>query len=422
MVFDSRTPGFSLLVKPASADCNLRCDYCFYLEKKALYALEPTHRMNDAVLEKLIRGYLSTPQQLYTFAWQGGEPALMGLNFFKRAAELQMRHARRGAPIVNSLQTNGTLISDALAEYLSRQGFLLGVSLDGPPELHDLYRKFPSGKPSHATVMKGVQTLRRHKVQFNILILVSQANVRHARTVYRYLVHQGFYHHQYIPCVEFDPGGGLRPYSITGEEWGRFLCELFDCWHPRDVHRVSIRHFDAILNKGLYGLDTICHLSKNCCQYFVVEYNGDIYPCDFFVRKDLKIGNISDTTWGEAFSSATYQAFGREKARLSPACLECDHLDLCAGDCPKHRVRSSSQGPVASHLCSGWTTFLNYTAERIEALENRIRFFGAMGLGAGGENRDRQTKPQAAPNQSCSCGSGKKYKKCCGVKTRLFGA
>lgn len=406
---------FSLLVKPTSSDCNLRCEYCFYLDKKKLYPKTQTYRMSDTVLEGLIKSYLSTQQTIYTFGWQGGEPTLMGKKFFSRIVELQKKYAQPGSQIANGLQTNATLISDSLAEYLARYKFLVGCSLDGPPEIHNHYRKYPSGKPSHAAVMNGIETLKRHKVEFNILILVNKANVHQARTVYRYLVDQGFYYHQYIPCVELSKNNKPLPFSINGEEWGRFLCEIFDCWYPQDIYNVSIRHFDAILNKRLYKADTACSLANNCCQYFVVEYNGDIYPCDFFVEKNLLLGNIADTTWERALSSSTYREFGVQKSRLNPHCQDCPFLNLCMGDCQKYRMNNGAQTPGISHLCAGWHHFFNHTKEPFEALENMLRNNKITGRVDYQHSLAAKKLPTVGRNQPCPCGSGRKYKKCCGA-------
>jgi len=230
---------FSLLIKPASADCNLRCEYCFYLEKCGLYPQSKRHRMTHRVLDELVKGYLATEQPVYNFGWQGGEPTLMGLDFFRRVTDLQMRYGRAGASVANGLQTNATLIDDPLAAHFARYKFLLGCSLDGPEAIHDMYRRAASGRPSHADVMRGIRTLQHHGVSFNILILVSKANVARAREVYEYLLENSFYYHQYIPCVEME-GGHPLPFTITGDEWGEFLCTIFDLWRPSDTDRVSI--------------------------------------------------------------------------------------------------------------------------------------------------------------------------------------
>jgi len=291
----------------------------------------------------------------------------MGLNFFKRITELQKKYAPPNARIINGLQTNGTLITDSLAKHLAHHRFLVGCSLDGPPELHNQYRRFANQKGSHSTVLEGITRLKKHGVEFNILALVSKSNVHKAKEVYQYLVKQGFHYHQYIPCVEFDQNGNLLSFSITGEEWGQFLCELFDLWYQRDVFTISIRNFDDILNKMSKNLITSCSLAENCCQYFVVEHNGDIYPCDFFVEKNLQIGNISEITWEAALSSQVYRKFGSQKSEVSSDCRICDFFDLCMGDCLKHRKKKGQPDGI-SHLCEGWKKFFRHSRESFASL------------------------------------------------------
>ena len=364
---------FTLLVKPASADCNLHCEYCFYLDKSRLYPDTKRHRMSDEVLEKIIKSYMATRQPTYSIVWQGGEPTLMGLDFFRKVTHLQEKYGHPGAVVANGLQTNAKLISDEMAKHFGQYHFLLGCSLDGPAEIHDRYRRTSGGKPSHAEVLKGIETLKRNKVHFNILTLVSQSNVTRAEQVYRYLVGRGYHYHQYIPCVEFDTHGKLLPFSITGKEWGDFLCTLFDVWYSKDTHRVSIRHFDSILFKMVVGSANVCHMARNCCQYFVVEYNGDIYPCDFFVKEPLRLGNVMDSTWKEVLSSKIYRSFGAQKEQWNMACQGCDCLDLCAGDCLKQRIWDGHPPQNLSWLCAGWNQFNRYTCDRFEGLAEKIR-------------------------------------------------
>ncbi len=403
---------FSLLIKPASADCNLRCEYCFYLEKCHLYPDVKRHRMSDEILEQLVKSYVTTAQPAYSFAWQGGEPTLMGVEFFRKITALQEKHGRSGAVVANGLQTNATLIDDELAQHLARYRFLLGCSLDGPAEIHDRYRLTTGGKPSHAKVLKGLGTLKRHGVEFNILVLVSRANVRQAAEVYHYLIRQGFFYHQYIPCVEFDAEGNLLPFAIDGDEWGEFLCNIFNEWYPRDIHRVSIRHFDSILQKIVDGTANVCTMGRNCCQYFVVEYNGDIYPCDFFVEKSLKIGNVMDITWDEALASKIYRDFGAQKTQWNEECRSCDCLNFCSGDCLKHRMYAGNQPANLSRLCRGWRQFIRHTRGQFHEVAENINAQRQEE-----KNSMQQTASRPAPigrNAPCPCGSGMKYKKCCG--------
>ncbi len=407
---------FSLLIKPTGADCNLRCEYCFYLGKKALYPATTRHRMTEATLEAMIRGYMATSQPVYAFGWQGGEPTLMGLDFFRKATDLQQRYGANGVAVSNGVQTNATLIDDALAEHWAQYRFLAGCSLDGPAELHDRYRRTAGGGPSHAAVLRGIETLRRRGVEFNILVLVSRANVEHAARVYRYLTEQGFYYQQYIPCVEFDAAGRLRPFAIEAREWGRFNIELFEAWQGAgDTRRVSIRHFDAALRILLDGTATLCSMGRDCRQYFVVEHTGDIYPCDFFVESGLKLGNVADTDWAAAQNAPLYRTFGARKAQWHARCRTCPQLDLCAGDCPKHRLHGGAgKWDSLSWLCEGWRMFYKRARPAFSALAAEVRERERL---AARPEANRAEGPGGATgrNALCPCGSGRKFKKCCGA-------
>lgn len=309
---------FSLLLKPVSDRCNLRCLYCFYLDKTPYRDSEP-RRMDEAVLEHLIRTYLATPQPCHIFTWQGGEPTLLGYDFFHHVVELQKKYSCEGTLIANGVQTNATLLDDKLCALFRRYNFLVGCSLDGPAAIHDKYRVTSTGRPTHSLVMQGIEMMQRHGVEFNIMTLVSQANVRRAEEIYRYFRDRGFLYHQYIPCVEFDEKGRLQPYAINGEEWGNFLCRIFDAWFPNDIHAVSVRHFDTILAKMVHNEIHTCTIGKACRGHLVVEHNGDIFPCDFFVQKELRLGNIMKQSWKEILASSAYINFGAQKIQWGEA-------------------------------------------------------------------------------------------------------
>ncbi len=408
---------FSLLIKPASADCNLRCRYCFYLDRSQLYPDRTVHRMSDAVLETMIRKFMALDMPQYAFGWQGGEPTLMGLDFFRRATELQARHGRSGAVVANGLQTNATLITPDMARFFKEYNFLLGVSLDGPPELHDPSRPRLHGGGSHADVMRGISRLREAQADVNILVLVSAANVAQAPRVYRYLCEQGHLYHQYIPCVEFDERGQLQPFAIDGVAWGEFLCALFDVWFAADTRRVSIRLFDSILAYLVDGVRNICHMGRDCRQYFVVEYNGDLYPCDFFVDSDLRIGNIMTMEWREALRSESFKAFGLQKTEFHSDCKRCRYLDVCQGDCLKHR-RDGAHAAASdlSRLCLGWQRFFEHSLPRFRELAAVIRSERQVARQVA---RPPFPPPEPARrgtpgrNDPCPCGSGRKFKRCC---------
>ena len=381
--------------------------------------------MSDSVLERMIHSFMATDQSQYAFAWQGGEPTLMGLDFFKRVTALQQKGGRSGAIVANGLQTNGTMLSDEFARHLADHRFLVGVSLDGPPEVHDRYRRYVGGKGSHTDVMRGIGFLKENKVEFNILTLVTRASVRNARQIYQYLCENGFLFHQYIECVEFDGGGEVLPLAVHGEEWGDFLCEIYDEWIKGDVRRVSIRLFDSILQMMVDGVANVCQMGRDCRQYFVVEYKGDVYPCDFFVEPELKLGNIMENSWQDLLGSHVYADFGRRKSEWNSKCDECEYLRFCAGDCPKNRFRAGRDPKRLSELCEGWKQFYKHSLAGFRLLAEEIRREREdAGIGDPGSGVDSSSfagtserrKPSTRPgrNDPCPCGSGKKYKKCCG--------
>lgn len=396
---------FSLLVKPASADCNLRCRYCFYLDRSSLYPGTSCHRMDDATLQRMIATYMDTSQTTCTFGWQGGEPTLMGLPFFRRIVELQARHGCNGARVANGLQTNGTLIDDAFAAFLAEFRFLVGISLDGPASVHDAERRNAGGQGSHAGVLKGIACLRRNRVEFNVLTLVNRSNVGQPEAIYDFLVDRDILFHQYIECVEFDAEGKLQPYAITGDEWGEFLVRLFNRWQMHDTRRVSIRLFDTILARLVDGVSNTCSCSQDCRQYFVVEHNGDVYPCDFAVRAELRLGNVHFETWEQMQANPIYAKFGARKCQWDPRCTACEFLRFCAGDCPKNRFGPSSAVPRSS-LCNGWNRFYTHALPRFNELAREIR---------GERSRvSNRTTDRPGRNETCPCGSGRKFKQCCG--------
>lgn len=399
---------FSLLIKPASADCNLRCDYCFYSSRSQLYPETSTHRMTDEVLTRMIASFMATDQPQHAFGWQGGEPTLMGVDFFRRVTELQQKFGRPGSVVVNGLQTNATLITDELASHLAKYHFLVGVSLDGTAELHDRFRTGVGRVGSHAAVLQGIGILKRHQVEFNALTLVNSANVGHGREVYQYLCDLGIYYHQYIPCVEFDRNGQVLPYSISGRQWGEFLGAVFDQWIASDTRKVSVRIFDAILNLMVAGEYQLCHMGGHCSQYFVVEHNGDVYPCDFFVDAEKKLGNIMENSWGQLLASEKYLTFGGQKAGWNSHCNECHYLLYCSGDCLKHRFYGGENPAQLSWLCEGWQSFFEHALPGFKKLAQEI----SIGQGHPAGNIPNIS---CGRNEPCFCGSGRKFKKCHGL-------
>ena len=364
---------FSLLVKPASADCNLDCEYCFYKDKSELYPGTPHHRMPPETLEAMMKNFFSAPQREFGFGWQGGEPTLMGLDFFKHVVELQKAYAPAGSVISNGLQTNGTLIDDEFAAWLAENEFLVGISIDGPPAVHDRYRTNHVGRGTHHQVVEGLNALKRHGVEYNVLALVTEANVCKPAELYHYLKSLGSSHHQYIPCVEYGESGELMPYAVSGEQWGRFLAGVFDEWAPADAESVSIRFFDSVLQKVLSGDATMCSMGKDCRHYFVVEHNGDVFPCDFFVEPERRLGNVRHDRFTDIWRSPAYREFGRMKKHWNEACDDCEFLSYCAGDCPRMRFQDDEDPRALSALCPGWKHFYRHAMPRFEELAGEFR-------------------------------------------------
>jgi len=325
-------------------------------------------RMAPETLEAMIGSYMATPQPLYQFGWQGGEPTLLGAPFFRRVVETQRRRGRTGASVANGLQTNGTLLDDEMARLFAEYKFLVGVSLDGPPELHDRHRRDPGGHATHARVLEGLGRLKAAGVETNILVLVTSAHAGQARRVMEYLAGLGYFFQQYIPCVEADREGRPRPWSVEAGAWGDFLCELFDAWREGDG-RVSVRLFDALLARLAFGRGEVCHLAGDCRQYFLVEHDGGVYPCDFFVEPGLRLGNVRDVDWGGLWRSPAFRAFGARKAANARACARCPARSLCAGDCPKHRLDGLGR---PSRLCGGWKRFYAHALPGLRRLARAL--------------------------------------------------
>jgi uncharacterized protein len=344
----------SLLIKPASAACNLDCAYCFYLDRETdPYKGSPARRMTLETLERLVDTYLFYSYPNSAFAFQGGEPMLAGLRFFEKLIDFQKEHGRGGQDVSNSLQTNGVLLDDGWCQLLCEYNWLVGLSLDGPEEIHDLHRRNKEGRGSWKDVMRGVEALRRHKVEFNILCVLSQVNVEKPRELYRFFRSLGVDNMQFIPLAEFGPGGEPLPYSITAEQYGRFLVELFEIWWP-DRRRVRVRFFDNLAEAVAGRKPGACTMHETCDSYAVVEYNGDVFPCDFFVEKDWKLGNIAVDSWAEIARRTRRFAFAAKKTLAHPECMACEYQPICHGGCSKLRQASRRRFEDLDYFCAAY--------------------------------------------------------------------
>lgn len=380
-----------VMAKPAGSLCNLACDYCYYLEKKNFYPAAKDTLLSDELLEKYIREYLecqTSPEVLFT--WHGGEPLMRPLAFYRRALELQRKYAR-GRRIENSIQTNGTLLTDDWCRFLRDNRFLVGVSIDGPQEFHDEYRRNRRGLPSFHKVMKGIELLRKHGVQYNAMAVINDYNADYPLEFYRFFKEIDCHYIQFTPVVERlgrhadgtllsapgETGKGLElaPFSVSPRQWGNFLCTLFDEWLQTDVSRYFIQLFDATLANWFGVQPGICSLAPVCGHAGVMEFNGDVYSCDHFVFPEYKLGNIRTQTLTEMMYSPRQLQFGADKRdRLPQTCRECEFLFACNGECPKNRFCLSPEGePGLNYLCEGYRRFFRHAAPFMDFMKQELQ-------------------------------------------------
>ena len=356
---------FQLLIKPVGADCNLRCKYCFYLRAHELYADPGPHLMSDAVLERMVSGLLEYRFPETVFAWQGGEPTVAGLDFFKRAVELQQRYGAPGQSVGNGLQTNGILVDDDWCEFFRRYKFLIGLSLDGPKEVHDHFRVNAAGHGTWDKVMAAARLMEQYQVEYNILCVVNSHNVKLGKDLLRWFADHGFNYLQFIPCME--PG---MEHNVTPEEYGEFLCQTFDYWAREGFGKISIRDFDALLATRVGQPMPLCTYGRVCNHYIVVEHTGDVYPCDFFVYDEWKLGNIMDAPLDSFMETDRYKRFAYQKDKV-PACRGCQWRPMCHGGCQKDRLAIGTfKDPTP--LCAAYKKFFAHATPKLNALAKRL--------------------------------------------------
>jgi uncharacterized protein len=386
-----------VMAKPHGPICNLDCTYCYYLEKENLYSAQGREfRMSEEVLEGFIRQYIDAhPTPTVSFAWQGGEPTLLGVDYFRRVIALQQKHAR-GKTIENALQTNGTLLDDTWGEFLAQNRFLVGLSIDGPEELHDAYRVDKGGQPTWSRVMRGLGILKKHGVEFNTLTVVNRKNSYRPNEVYRFLKEIGSKYLQFIPVVEQlaskpDAHGLvlLKPFSwqqTTVSEWsveplqfGRFLQQVFDTWVLTDVGRIFVQIFDVALESWAGLQQQLCVFAPTCGSALAIEHNGDLYSCDHFVYPDNRLGNIMQQPLGALVASQRQVQFGSAKQTGLPSdCRQCDVRFACNGECPKHRFTTTASGEYGlNYLCAGYKHFFHHIDPYMKYMANEIRQNGA---------------------------------------------
>jgi uncharacterized protein len=414
-------PAFHVMAKPTGARCNLRCDYCFFLEKERLYP-GSDFRMSDEVMEaSIVQNIEAQRVPQVTIAWQGGEPTLMGLDFFRRARAVEDAHVPPGTTVERTLQTNGVLLDDEWAAFLAGNDYLVGLSVDGPREMHDAYRHDAAGRSVFDRVLAAARLLQRHGVDFNVLCTINAANAGHPLEVYRFFRDELEARYiQLIPIVEVaTPPSARRPgtatdRSVRPEDYGRFLTAVFDEWVHHDVGEMFVQFFDGVLAAYVRGYSSLCVLQSTCGEGVALEHNGDLYSCDHFVDPDHLLGNIMETPIGDLVRSERQSAFGRAKQDALPAfCRACGFLFACNGECPKNRILLTPDGDAGLNwLCEGLKAFFAHTERPMKLMADI--------LARGGEAHEvmallAEEARTTGRNDPCPCGSGKKYKRCCGV-------
>jgi uncharacterized protein len=409
---------FHVMTKPTGPICNLDCKYCFYLEKESLYSGTKQWAMQPEVLESYIRQYIeSQPTETVSFAWQGGEPTLMGVDFFLSVVELQAKYAN-GKKIENALQTNGILLDDTWGQFLSEHHFLVGLSIDGPRRFHDAYRLDKGGQPTFTRVIRGMEVLKRHAVEFNALTVVNRKNSYYPLEVYRFLRRHGSGYIQFIPIVErvahsplpdgltmvgpaFDGYAAVSEWSVEPEEFGRFLCAIFDEWVRNDVGTQFVQLFDVALESWLGMEASLCIFRERCGSAMALEHNGDLYSCDHFVDRANRLGNVIESPLASLASSARQKRFGDAKNDLLPQyCRNCEVRFACNGECPKNRFTQTPTGEAGlNYLCAGYKMFFNHIDPYMRYMANELRNHRPPA------NVMAWARTRRGTNENCGCAS-----------------
>ena len=478
----------TLMIKPVGALCNLDCSYCYYLPTKSVYDGRE-HKMRLDTLESIFAGYLPVAAEEVTICWQGGEPTLAGLAFFEKAVEFQNKYKRDGQRIWNAIQTNGTLIDDDWAKFMRANQCLIGISVDGPPHFHDKYRVTNRGEGSHDKVLRGLRLLQKYDVEYNILCVLNQGNVGQPEEVFKYLLNLGSRWLQFIPEIVFEPDAETGDNRLAGHcpdplAYGQFMAKVFDLWFERYRQRVSVRMFDAVLNKLVLGQMPLCILDGGCSGQMTIEHNGDVYGCDHFVERRWQLGQIGDAQWqnnvgldGSENIGLTIHGTGylpntehegrdidhagdleekyrsdsagatedgldiewfkrtdpqrlthfssRKQGNVPEKCHTCDYRQFCHGGCPEHRPHGGDR-VEETVLCEGYLHIYAHAMERMEWLASFLRKgqqpppvdvnvqAGAATDSAIGKRAPVPAGMKPKRNDPCPCGSGVKYKSCCG--------
>jgi uncharacterized protein len=370
---NKRSREYQIFAKPVGALCNLRCRYCYYLEKNELYPGRRSFLMNDEMLERyILQNIEASTEELINFSWHGGEPLMAGIGFFRKAVALQKKIIPSGRTIINGIQTNGTLIDEEWGRFLAEENFIVGISIDGPGDLHNRFRRTVDNKPALHKTLEGYEILRKNGIISEILCVVNSDNVKHPYVVYDFLKQLGTKYLTFLPLVERldDTGSGVSPESVVAGDFGDFLMSVFDEWVEHDIGEIKIQIIEEAARSAFNQEHTLCIFRVNCGGVPVLEHNGDFYSCDHYVDSEHLVGNISSGTLAGFLDSDQQQAFGRIKSQTLPQyCLECEVRSMCNGECPKNRFIYTPDGePGLNYLCAGYKKFFKHCRPFAEAV------------------------------------------------------
>lgn len=409
---------FQVFAKPIGAICNLDCHYCYYLKKEHLYQNDASFIMPDGILEEYIVQHIdASPSQVINFSWHGGEPTLLGLDYFRKIVALQRKHQPPDRRITNGMQTNGTLIDEEWCHFLAKERFSVGLSLDGPEELHDCYRVTKGNKPTFRQAMRGYNLLRQHQISCDILCVVHALNVPYPTQVYQFFKQIKAQYVGFLPLVELqlDADRGVSDRTVSAESWGTFLCTIFDEWLLQDIGRVKVQIFEEAVRTAFGEEHSLCIFRKTCGEIPVIEHNGDFFSCDHYVDSEHRLGNVRETSLVELLESPVLKAFGEAKYDALPSfCKACEVLTTCNGGCPKDRFLRTTDGQAGlNYLCAGYKLFFTHCRPFVAELANLLR--RPLEGQTPPQVRDTSVRTNTNPgrNAPCPCGSGKKYKRCC---------
>lgn len=407
---------FQIFVKPIGSSCNLGCSYCYYLNKDQLYTEKKSFRMQDDLLEEYIRQHFeASPSSTIQFSWHGGEPTLLGIEYFLKIVAIQRKYKKPYQYVINGIQTNGTLIDEEWCKFFKKEGFFVGISIDGPEEFHDLYRLTKNHHPTFQLTLHGYNLLNQYAIPCNILCVVHANNVKHPLKIYRFFKGLGARYIEFLPLVEIDSNNSISSKSVPSYAFGQFLCKIFDEWLSEDIENINIQIFEEVARTALNQGHAMCIFKKTCGRVPVLEHNGDFFSCDHFVTPKYLLGNIKETSLVELLESAKQKFFGETKwSSLPEFCKKCEVLEFCYGGCPKDRILKTPYGEAGlNYLCKGYKLFFNHCQPFVKELSSlwQKQIIDRSSLNF--KSHGKEQGARIGRNDPCPCGSGKKYKKCC---------